>query len=168
MNLAGREIAVIGAGIGGLAAAIALAQRRARVCVLEQAPALTEVGAGIQIAPNGVAVLEALGLRDSAEVCASLPEAVELRDFRGGRLVARVPLGQDCVARYGRPYWQFHRADLLAVLAAGAAEAGVDLRLGFRVADVDVGCLLRPDQGGGWGRAHGRDRESRPMACDRT
>ena len=67
MRLEGREIAVVGAGIGGLAAAMALAQRRARVRVFEQAAALGEVGAGIQIAPNGVAVLEALGMRDAAE-----------------------------------------------------------------------------------------------------
>ena len=136
MSLEGRTIAVIGAGIGGLAAATALAQRRAHVQVFEQADALAEVGAGIQVAPNGVAVLEALGMRDAAEACASLPEAVELRDHRGGRLVARLPLGQQCVARYGRPYWQFHRADLLAVLAAAAAEAGVQIRLATSVAEV--------------------------------
>jgi 2-polyprenyl-6-methoxyphenol hydroxylase-like FAD-dependent oxidoreductase len=136
MHLAGRDIVVIGAGIGGLAAATALAQRRARVRLFEQAPALAEIGAGIQVAPNGVAVLEALGLRDAAEARASLPEAVELRDFRGGAPVARVPLGQACVARYGRPYWHFHRADLLAVLAAGATDAGVELHLGTRVAGV--------------------------------
>ena len=136
MSLEGRTIAVIGAGIGGLAAATALAQRRAHVQVFEQADALTEVGAGIQVAPNGVAVLEALGMRDAAEACASLPEAVELRDHRGGRLVARLPLGRQCVARYGRPYWQFHRADLLAILAAAALEAGVQIRLAASVAEV--------------------------------
>ena len=141
-RLAGCEVAVVGAGIGGLAAAIALAQRGARVRVHERSPALEEVGAGIQVAPNGVAVLEALGLRDAAEACASLPPSVELRDRRGGRLVARLPLGQACVARYGRPYWQFHRADLLAVLAAGAAEAGVALHLGSPVGAVE------PDPGG--------------------
>ena len=136
MSLEGRTIAVIGAGIGGLAAATALAQRRAHVQVFEQADALTEVGAGIQVAPNGVAVLEALGMRDAAEACASLPEAIELRDHRGGRPVARLPLGQQCVARYGRPYWQFHRADLLAILAAAALEAGVQIRLAASVAEV--------------------------------
>jgi salicylate hydroxylase len=136
MQLEGREIAVIGAGLGGIAAALALAGRRARVTVYEQAPALGEVGAGIQVAPNGVAVIEALGLRDAAEKVASLPDAIELRDRRGGRTVARLPLGQACVARYGRPYWQFHRADLLAVLAGGAAEAGVAVRLGCRIDEV--------------------------------
>ena len=137
MRLDGREIAVVGAGIGGLAAAIALAQRRARVRVFEQAAALGEVGAGIQIAPNGVAVLEALGLRDAAEVRASLPQAVELVDHRAARPVARVPLGQAIVARHGRPYWHFHRADLLAVLKGGAAEAGVALALGEAVEAVE-------------------------------
>lgn len=133
MARAEHGVAVVGAGVGGLAAAIALAQRRFRVTVLEQAPALGEVGAGLQLAPNAVAVLEALGLRDAVEAVASTPEAVELREHARGRLVARVPLGAACVGRYGRPYWHVHRADLLAALAAGAAEAGVELRLGARV-----------------------------------
>ena len=101
MSLAGREIAVVGAGIGGLAAATALAQRRARVRLFEQAPALAEVGAGIQVAPNGVAVLEALGLRDAAEAHASLPEAIELRDWRGG--AGRAPAARAGLRRALRP-----------------------------------------------------------------
>jgi salicylate hydroxylase len=144
MALTGTEIVVVGAGIGGLAAALALAQRGARVTVLERAPELREVGAGLQVGPNGVAVLEALGLRDAAEDHASLPEAILLRDYRDGRTVARVPLGRECVARYGRPYWQFHRADLLALLANGARQAGVTLRLGAPVTGVETtGALVR-------------------------
>lgn len=138
------EIAVIGGGIGGLAAAVALAQRGLGVVVHEQAPALGEVGAGLQLAPNAVAVLEALGLRDAVEAVASAPEAVELRDGLSGRPVARVPLGSTCVARYGRPYWHVHRADLLAALAAAAAEAGVAIHLGSRVAAIaDAGGPVR-------------------------
>ena len=142
MRLEGLDIAVIGAGIGGLAAATALAQRRARVRVYEQAVSLGEVGAGIQIAPNGVAVLEALGMRDAAETCASLQQTVELVDHRRERCVARVPLGSAIVARHGRPYWQFHRADLLAVLADAAREAGVELSLATPVT------ALQPDATG--------------------
>jgi salicylate hydroxylase len=139
MHLEGRDVAVIGAGIGGLATALALGQRRARVTVFEQAPVLSEVGAGIQVAPNGVAVLEALGLRDAAEAVASAPSAVHLRDGLTNRSVARVPLGQAAAARYGRPYWQFHRADLLGVLASHLDEAGVELRLGTRMARLEPG-----------------------------
>lgn len=150
MAVSGREIAVIGAGVGGLAAALALARRGARVTVFEAAAGLAEVGAGVQIGPNGVAVLEALGLRGAAEAVASLPEAIELRDHRAGRLVARLPLGRTCVARYGRPYWQMHRADLIAVLAQGAAEAGVALETARRVAGVEAtGAGVRLDLDGG-------------------
>ena len=151
MSLAEQRVAVIGAGIGGLAAAMALAERGARVEVFEQAPALTEVGAGLQVGPNGVAVLEALGVRDGAERLATTPRCIELRDHRGDRRVARLPLGHDAVTRYGRPYWQFHRADLLSVLVAGAAEAGVELHLGREVARVSTagdGVVVEMDDGG--------------------
>jgi len=151
MVLGSLRVAVIGAGIGGLAAAIALAARRAHVTVFEQAPALAEVGAGIQVGPNGVAVIEALGLRDAAEACADLPGEIVLANARSGRTVGRVPLGQKCVARYGRPYWHFHRADLLEVLRSGAEAAGVELRLGSRVIATDQdtsGARLRLETGG--------------------
>jgi salicylate hydroxylase len=133
MGLRGSEIAVVGAGIGGVAAATALARRGARVTVFEQAPAREAAGAGIQITPNGVAVLEALGVRAALAPHASLPPAVELRDWRAGRLVAELPLGESCAARYRRPYWQLHRADLVAALATAAATAGARLRLGVAV-----------------------------------
>ncbi|WP_424934063.1 FAD-dependent oxidoreductase [Amaricoccus macauensis] len=142
MRLAGHDVIVIGAGVAGLTTAMAMAQRGANVRVFERATALREVGAGIQVGPNGVAVMEALGLRDAAESRASLPRAIEMRDRGSGRQVARIPLGQDCVARYGRPYWHLHRADLLEILADGAEEAGVALHLGSEVASTT------PTQGG--------------------
>jgi salicylate hydroxylase len=138
MTAAGLRVAVIGGGIGGIAVARALALRGASVTLFEQAPAFGEVGAGIQIAPNGVAVIEALGLGEAAAALASVPPAISLRDGRSGREVARVPLGATARARYGRPYWQFHRADLIGFLADGLEEAGITLRLGCRVASVEA------------------------------
>ncbi|MFQ5623872.1 MAG: FAD-dependent oxidoreductase [Paracoccaceae bacterium] len=136
MKLKGLDIIVVGGGIGGLAAALALARRGAEVRVLERSPALEEVGAGLQISPNGVAVLAALGLAEAAARVANVPEAVELRNGRSGALVARLPLGATIERRHGHPYWQFHRADLLDVLAAAVRSRGVYVRLGAEVANI--------------------------------
>lgn len=134
MSLEGRTVAVVGGGVGGLAAALALAQRGADVTVWERAGELGEVGAGLQLGPNAVAVIEALGVAAMLRSRASLPAAIELREHRAGRLVARLPLGAAAVARYGRPYWHVHRADLLAALADAAMVAGVQVQLGREVA----------------------------------
>lgn len=126
---------IIGAGIGGLAAAIALAQKGATVTLFEQAKVLGEVGAGLQISPNGVAVLKSFGLYDAAAKLANCPDAIVLRDYRGAS-VTRMELGQNAVRRFGNPYWQFHRADLLSVLAKGALDAGVDIKFNHKVANI--------------------------------
>lgn len=136
MSIKDKTVTVIGGGISGLAAATALAQRGAKVTVLEQAAELGEVGAGLQISPNGVAVLEALGLREAAAKRANVPKAVALRDMASGRKVAHLAMGKTAERRWARPYWQFHRADLLGILATGARDAGVDIQLGQQVASA--------------------------------
>jgi len=148
MSIKNTDVTILGGGIAGLAAATALAQRGAVVTVLEQATKLGEVGAGLQIGPNGVAVLEAMGLKSQAAAVANVPEAVELRDMATGREVARLPMGRTAEQRWGRPYWQFHRADLLAVLADGARAAGVEIRLGHKVdsvKDIDASVIIAAD-----------------------
>ena len=82
--LKGQEVTIAGAGIGGLAAAVALARRGAKVRVLEQADAISEVGAGLQISPNGVVVLDALGLGDEARNRSTRSTAIWLRDGPSG------------------------------------------------------------------------------------
>jgi salicylate hydroxylase len=129
---AGQNITVIGAGIAGLAAAQMLALRGASVTVLEQAGALREVGAGIQISPNGARVLQALGLGSDLDDLSVRAEAVELLDGLTGERVAR--LGFD-----GRAFRFVHRADLIALLEKGAAEAGVAVRLSRQVTGVRLG-----------------------------
>jgi salicylate hydroxylase len=131
--LAGQPITVIGGGIGGLAAALAAARHGAQVTVLEQAPEIAEVGAGIQISPNGWAVLKALGLDQSVAAAATRLTAVRLRDFRRGAQVFTMPL-----SRADRPFHAVHRADLIDILAAACLEAGVSIRLNTRVEAVEV------------------------------
>lgn len=137
MSLEGKKCLVIGAGIGGLAVARALALRGAEVTVLEQAEAIREVGAGLQISPNGFAVLRALGLADAMRAMGVQGEAVSLRDYRKGE-VARLDLR--CLDN--RDYYFLHRADLIDVLAEGARAAGVRIRLLQRVERVEPG--VRP------------------------
>lgn len=132
--LIGQEVTVVGGGIGGLAAALALAQRGASVAVLEQAPAITEVGAGIQISPNGWRVLRALGVAEAVAAISPRSQAVRLRDFRRGSEVFVMPL-----TRADQPWYLVHRADLVEVLADAARDAGVEIRLGTRVVAVAPG-----------------------------
>ncbi len=138
MALKGKSITILGAGIGGLTAAIALARRGARVTVMDQAPELTEVGAGLQITPNGTAVLAALGLAKRVASIGVPLEAVELRDYRGGQLVTRLDMRE---ARHGNdnPYLLLHRADLVDMLAHAALRHGVTLLFGKKVTGVAIG-----------------------------
>ena len=138
MSLRGREIQIVGAGIAGLTAAIALARRGADVTVLERAAELTDVGAGLQLSPNATRVLDALGLRDALD-SASLPShAVWLRDQSGAQVV-RIDLTMGQAA--GR-FRLIHRARLIQLLAAAAQDAGVDIRLGQEIVDFPQTSLL--------------------------
>ncbi len=133
-RLDGLRALVVGGGIGGLTLAVALAQRGARVKVLEQAAAITEVGAGLQIGPNGVVVLRALGLEEALVAAGAVRGcAVQLCDHRG-REVTRL----DLTALDGA-YYQVHRADLIGVLEAGARAAGANIELGAEVTGIADG-----------------------------
>lgn len=134
--IAGRDVTVLGAGIAGLAAATALGQRGARVRVLEQAPAIREVGAGLQITPNGMAVLRALGLEGGAARAGQVAEAVELIDGETGQIVTRIDLTR--IAPPGA-FRFFHRADLIGLLERAARDAGADIHLDRQVTGVTLG-----------------------------
>jgi salicylate hydroxylase len=135
MSLIGQTVIVVGAGVAGLAAARALALRGASVTVLEQADAIREVGAGLQISPNGAAVLRALGLEGALAAASTRAVAVDLIDGPTGEGVARLDLAR---LRPRQGYHFLHRADLISLLLAGATEAGVTLRLLSRVARIDL------------------------------
>jgi len=124
----GRRVCVVGGGIGGLTAALAFARHGADVEVYEQAAALTEVGAGIQITPNGARALKALGLEAALADAGLEAQAVEPTDALTGRRIARFDLGD----LDGPPYRFFHRADLIDVLADACRAAGVRINLGVQ------------------------------------
>ncbi len=145
--LIGQEITILGAGIAGLATATALAQRGAVVRVLERADAIREVGAGLQVTPNGAQVLRALGLSEALSEAAPRARAVVLRDFRRGSEVYRMALDHPA-----RTYHLIHRADLIGMLRRAALDAGVQIELGQNVERVTPfadGCELALAGGGG-------------------
>ncbi|WP_300513506.1 FAD-dependent monooxygenase [Aliiroseovarius sp.] len=133
--LIGQDITIMGGGIGGFAAACALAQRGARVTVLEQAAELGEVGAGVQISPNGVRVLDALGLGEAARRRSTRSRGVWLRDGLTGREVIDLDLA---LLRPDETWLLFHRADLLDVLVQGARDLGVTIECGVRIDRVEL------------------------------
>jgi salicylate hydroxylase len=135
MSLIGQTATVIGAGVAGLAVARALALRGAQVTLVEQADAIREVGAGLQVSPNGAAALGGLGLAGALDAVSLRAAAVRLVDGPSGRRVARLDLAR---LRPGRGYHFLHRADLIGLLHQAAAEAGVELRLQARAAAVDL------------------------------
>ncbi len=132
------RIVVVGAGIGGLTAALALMRRGFEVQVLEQARALGEVGAGVQISPNGNRVLAHLGLAEAAARVASEPAGKRVRLWNTGQTWNLFDLGATSRERYGFPYLTFHRADLHQVLADGVRALRPDaIRTGVRIDRVE-------------------------------
>lgn len=135
--MSSHSLIVAGGGIGGLTAALTLARAGHRVTVLEQAPMLAEVGAGIQLSPNASRVLIDLGLAAPLAATAVTPREIRVHSSRTGDVVARTLIGDAPERRWGAPFWVIHRADLLAVLAdAVAAEPRIDLVLDARFRDA--------------------------------
>ncbi|MGW1668098.1 FAD-dependent monooxygenase [Streptomyces sp. NPDC002324] len=137
----GPRVAVVGAGIGGLATAAFLHRAGIEATVYEQAPALTEVGAGLVVSPNAVRLLRSLGQLDRfRERAVPLRVGWEFRRWEDSRVLFSQNLGDECERRFGEHSYVAHRADLLA--AVRAAVPGAALRLGTRLAS-----LRRLDEG---------------------
>ena len=130
-------IGIVGGGIGGLTAALALLRKGHEVTVYEQANALQEVGAGLQISPNGVRVLFEMGLEKEVRAACFEPEGKEIRLWNTGQSWKLFDLGVESQTRYGFPYITIHRNDLHQILVkAVEATAPGCIRLGHRFVDV--------------------------------
>ncbi|MGT2477396.1 alpha/beta hydrolase fold domain-containing protein [Paraburkholderia terrae] len=136
------KVVVVGGGIGGLTTALALLRHGIEPIVLERAPQLTEVGAGIQIAANGTIVLRELGLEPALASIATVPAGFDYLELSTGRRLYYAPLGEEAAARYGALLYNVHRADLVGLLA-NALPPGV-VRLGAECASVSQ------DEEGAW------------------
>ena len=119
------ETLIIGGGIGGLSAALALARHDRRAHVLEEAPEFKEIGYGIQLAPNALAVLDQLGVLDAVLKDGFFPQAGVMMSAVSGEPITRIDFGDGFRSRYGYPYVVTHRSDLLAALLAGCRESGL-------------------------------------------
>ncbi|CAD6558245.1 3-hydroxybenzoate 6-hydroxylase [Paraburkholderia hiiakae] len=114
-----RSAIVVGGGIGGLAAALALARANVRVLLLEQAPQIGEIGAGIQLGPNAFTALDALGAGEAARNRAVFTDSLTLMDATNAKPVARIETSERFRERFGNPYGVIHRADIhLSILEA--------------------------------------------------
>ncbi|MFW2587251.1 FAD-dependent monooxygenase [Sagittula sp. SSi028] len=129
------KVIVVGAGIGGLAAALCLRMRGFDVSIIEQAPELREIGAGLQISPNGARVLDALGLGQQLRAASVCAQAVRLRDGLTGSDVATIPVG----GGDNDAYRFIHRADLIDLLARRVTSSAINLVLGQAVVGFQDG-----------------------------
>src|SRR5262245_37884700 len=132
------SLAIVGGGIGGLAAALSLLKVSVDVHVYEQAGALTEVGAGIQLSPNATRILQGASVGDTLAETGVKPQAFHQRRWDDGRTLLRTPIAEAMDAAFGFPYYHMHRADVLAALAS--ALPAERLHLGHRFTSlVDQG-----------------------------
>src|SRR3954453_1470847 len=117
-------ILVLGGGIGGVAAVLSLPRRGRRVHILEKAPELAEIGAGLQLAPNAMRVLDWLGILERIKSAAVFPQTLNLLDIVTAKRLKTVDLGPAFIARYGYPYIVMHRSDLLTILIGACRPGG--------------------------------------------
>ncbi len=136
----GRPVIVVGGGIGGMAAALALSQLGLRVTILEQTAEIGEIGAGIQLGPNAFAALDALDAGAAARRRAVYTDQLVMMDAIDGREVAHIPVGDAFRQRFGNPYAVIHRADIHLSVYEGVQHApGVAVHTSTRIERVEVG-----------------------------
>ena len=132
------EVAIIGAGLGGLTCALALVRAGRKVVVYEQAPQLGEVGAGITLSPNSSRIMIALGLEAGMRRLGVVPPKQLTQNLQTGKVLVERERGDAVEAQYGAPYIHLHRADLHSLLADALEQAQPGaIRLGHQVSAIE-------------------------------
>lgn len=133
------RVLVVGGGIGGMAAALALSQQGFGVEVFEQSAEIGEIGAGLQLGPNGFAAMDALGVGERARGRAVFTDELVMMDAIDGSEVARIPLGEPFRRRFNNPYAVIHRADIHQSLHEEVQlDPGIHIHTSARIVSVDV------------------------------
>lgn len=132
-----RQIVIVGAGVAGLTAAIALARAGLNVVLLEKESEISEQGAGVQLAPNAYRVLHALGLGEALNEASFAPEGIDIYSKGNLKPLTRIHLGETAWRRYSAPYLVAHRADLVGILWR-AARRLTNITTHFDVSFIDV------------------------------
>lgn len=131
------KVLIAGCGIGGLAAALAVADAGAKVRIFEKRQDPSEEGAGIQIGPNGTRILQQLGVADALQDKIAVPETLQVFDGRSGSKLNALPLGNWLAERHQAPYWVLHRIDLHKALRDKAeSHPSISLVLGVEITDA--------------------------------
>lgn len=131
------KIAIIGAGIGGLSAGLALARRGHSVTIYESAPRLAEVGAGVQMSPNAVRLFFEWGLGPDLLAKAALPQSLYIHNWKDGCVLGQAKITPDFEQLYGAPYIVVHRAEMHDILHRHAVRAGVAVHVASKVVEYD-------------------------------
>ncbi|KAL4759133.1 uncharacterized protein BDW70DRAFT_161914 [Aspergillus foveolatus] len=136
-----KRIIIVGAGLGGLACAIACRHFNpdTNVLVLERSSQAREIGAGIQIPPNGTTILKQLGLLPQTLEKGSSVQHVDFRRYDDGRILRSMPFGDGIMEEFGVPWVIIHRQDFYQLLFDEVSRLGIEIRLGAEVADIAFG-----------------------------
>lgn len=133
-----KKIIIVGGGIGGLAAAMALTKQGVEIELLEQAPEIGEIGAGIQLGPNAYAALDALGAGKAARERSVFSDAITMMDAVDAKQVVRVETGAIFQKRFGNPYGVIHRVDIhKSILEAVEDTDNVTFHINTRVVGIE-------------------------------
>jgi salicylate hydroxylase len=131
------KIIIVGAGIGGLSASLALARNGHSVTIYESAPRLAEVGAGVQMSPNAVKLFFEWGVGPNLLEKAALPQSLYIHNWKDGRVLGETKITPDFEKRYGAPYIVVHRAEMHEILHRHAVQAGVTVHVASKAIKYD-------------------------------